>query len=533
MTFWTDSTIVLHWITSPPSTWKVFVSNRIAEIQRLTKNFQWRHIPTTDNSADRISRGAEPQQLLQGILWWSGPPCLLLSAEDWPDSIFALSPSMIEQQELAPLLRITAYCKRFAFNCRAAKQDRNSGKITLHEYDNALKSLISLSQQTAFSVELQYLRCQDGGKRSLRDAQFKSPIKNLDLMFDSIGLLRIHGRLSELPGSYDSRFPMVLAADHHLSKLIARSIHHQTLHAGPTQLLATIRQRFWPVSGRDLARRTVHHCVTCFRCCPKGRFGKSRGRSVRLFAVKAVVLDIVAGLSAAACVNSLRRFVSRIGRVRVIHCDNSTSFFGAFREVKEMRQQFIEQLKSSHWANECLEKGIEFQFIPPRAPHFGGLWGAAVKAFKHHLYRIMGSSPYHLDDLRTAVAQAEGILNSRPLTPLSNNPEDLSVLTPAHFILEYISLLHQRPAKWRKSPTEFKIGSMIILEKDNTPLQQWPLGRIVAVYPNKDGIVRVVDVRTQAGIRRRATTQVCLLPIEEPQNENHVDSAQPNIEELP
>ncbi|XP_058827079.1 uncharacterized protein LOC131687055 [Topomyia yanbarensis] len=218
VTFWTDSTIVLHWITSPPSTWKVFVSSRIAEIQRLTKNFQWRHIPTTDNPADRISRGAEPQQLLQDILWWSGPPCLLLSAEDWPDSIFALSPSMIEQQvterkstvalhvhspddslihaysELAPLLRITAYCKRFASNCRAAKQDRNSGMITLHEYDNALKSLISLSQQTAFNVELQYLRCQDGGKRSLRDAQFKSPIKNLDLMFDSIGLLRIHGR---------------------------------------------------------------------------------------------------------------------------------------------------------------------------------------------------------------------------------------------------------------------------------------------------------------------------------------------------
>ncbi|XP_058827078.1 uncharacterized protein LOC131687054 [Topomyia yanbarensis] len=287
-----------------------------------------------------------------------------------------------------------------------------------------------------------------------------------------------------------------------------------------------------------------------------------RGASVKVwvavyvcFAVKAVVLDIVAGLSAAACVNSLRRLVSRIGRVRVIHCDNSTSFVGAFREVKEMRQQFIEQLKSSHWANECLEKGIEFQFIPTRAPHFGGLWEAAVKAFKHHLSRIMGSSPYHLDDLRTAVAQAEGILNSRPLTPLSNNPEDLSVLTPAHFILgesvfclpepdlsnisinrlshfqatqrsindlwkrwskEYISLLHQRPAKWRKSPTEFKIGSMIIRKKDNTPPQQWPLGRIVAVYPNKDGIVRVVDVRTQAGIRRRATTQVCLLPIEEP-----------------
>ncbi|XP_065083391.1 uncharacterized protein LOC135705546 [Ochlerotatus camptorhynchus] len=109
------------------------------------------------------------------------------------------------------------------------------------------------------------------------------------------------------------------------------------------------------------------------------------------FAVKAVVLDIVAGMPAAACVNSLRRFVSRVGRVRVIHCDNSTSFVGAFREIKEMRQQLVQQLKFNEWANECLEKGIDFQFIPPRAPHCGGLWEAAVKSFKHHLVRIIGS----------------------------------------------------------------------------------------------------------------------------------------------
>ncbi|XP_065084180.1 uncharacterized protein LOC135706489 [Ochlerotatus camptorhynchus] len=150
-------------------------------------------------------------------------------------------------------------------------------------------------------------------------------------------------------------------------------------------------------------------------------------------------------MPAAACVNSLRRFVSRVGRVRVIHCDNSTSFVGAFREIKEMRQQLVQQLKSNKWANECLKKGIEFQFIPPRAPHCGGLWEAAVKSFKHHLVRIIGSSPYHFDDFRTTVAQAESIMNSRPLTPLSNHPEDLSVLTPAHFLLG-------EPAIWLPKP---------------------------------------------------------------------------------
>ncbi|XP_058449243.1 uncharacterized protein LOC131429209 [Malaya genurostris] len=616
MTYWTDSTIVLHWIRSPPSKWKVFVSNRIAEIQRLTRDYKWRHVSTTDNPADRISRGVEPQQLLHDSLWWNGPSFLLLSSEDWPESIIVTSPSLTEQQmlerkttvalhshvpdtsmihaysELAPLLRVTAYCQRFIANCRAAKSERSQGSITVHEYDKALKTLVRIAQVADFKAELKYLEGRGGG--SLKGFPSKSSIKDLDLIIDT-GLLRVHGRISKSAGTYDSRFPMVLPAKHHLTKLIAKSVHHQTLHAGPTQLLATLKQRFWPVRGRDLARRTVHRCITCFRCRPKisnqymaplpaaritaakvfehtgldycGPFLvrplAGRGASVKVwvavyvcFVVKAVVLDIVAGMSAAACVNSLRRFVSRVGRVRIIHCDNSTSFVGAYREIKEMRQQFIEQLKSSGWLNECLEKGIEFQFIPPRAPHVGGLWEAAVKSFKHHLVRIMGSSPYHFDDLRTAVSQAEDIMNSRPLTPLSTHPDDLSVLTPAHFLIgeptfclpepdqsnipvnrlshfqatqrsmhdfwkrwskEYISLLHQRPAKWRKNPTLFRIGSMVLLKKDNTPPKQWPLGRVIAVFPNEDNIVRVVDVRTQAGIRRRATTELCLLPIDEDQ----------------
>ncbi|XP_053686855.1 uncharacterized protein LOC128736399 [Sabethes cyaneus] len=285
-----------------------------------------------------------------------------------------------------------------------------------------------------------------------------------------------------------------------------------------------------------------------------------RGASVKVwvavyvcFAVKAVALDIVDGLSAAACVNSLRRFVSRVGRVRIIHCDNSTSFVGAARELRDMRRQYREQFASTSWANECLQRGIEFQFIPPRAPHFGGLWEAAVKKFKYHLIRIMKTTPYRLDDFRTAIAQAESIMNSRPLTPLSNDPSDLSVLTPGHFLIgespfqlpeqdyqqkplnrlsrfqatqraitdlwkrwstEYIGLLHQRPAKWRKVPPNFAVGTMVVLKTDCVPPKRWPLGRVVAVYPGADGITRVVDVRTQNGTRRRATSELCILPIE-------------------
>ncbi|KAK9752867.1 Pao retrotransposon peptidase [Popillia japonica] len=56
---WTDSTIVLAWIQTPPNLLKTFVANRIAQIQDLTNGSSWRHVPTSSNAADPLSRGME------------------------------------------------------------------------------------------------------------------------------------------------------------------------------------------------------------------------------------------------------------------------------------------------------------------------------------------------------------------------------------------------------------------------------------------------------------------------------------------
>ena len=73
---WTDSTIVLCWISAQPSNWKVFVSNRISFILETTTPSTWKHVPTEENPADCSSRGLMPQQLLHHQLWWSGPSWL-------------------------------------------------------------------------------------------------------------------------------------------------------------------------------------------------------------------------------------------------------------------------------------------------------------------------------------------------------------------------------------------------------------------------------------------------------------------------
>ena len=78
---WTDSTIVLSWIAGEPRMWKTYVSNRVSEIQDLTKKDNWNYITSENNPADIISRGANLNDLINVPLWWYGPPFLLQAVE--------------------------------------------------------------------------------------------------------------------------------------------------------------------------------------------------------------------------------------------------------------------------------------------------------------------------------------------------------------------------------------------------------------------------------------------------------------------
>ncbi|XP_024869955.1 uncharacterized protein LOC112453408 [Temnothorax curvispinosus] len=78
---------------------------------------------------------------------------------------------------------------------------------------------------------------------------------------------------------------------------------------------------------------------------------------------------------------------------------------------------------------------IHWHFIPPRAPNFVGLWEAAVKSAKHHIKRIVGDAHLTFEELYTVITQIEAIMNSRPLIPMSNDPNDMDVLTPGHFLI--------------------------------------------------------------------------------------------------
>jgi len=86
-------------------------------------------------------------------------------------------------------------------------------------------------------------------------------------------------------------------------------------------------------------------------------------------------------------------------------------------------------------------EGCDWKFIPPHAPHFGGLWEAAFKSMKYHLQRTLGSHIATFEELSTLIAEIETCLNSRPLCALSDDPFNPTYLSPGHFVIEPLTQL--------------------------------------------------------------------------------------------
>jgi len=81
---WTDSSIVLAWISKSSNYWKMFLKNRVKEIHDTFSADVWRHCPGVQNPADLHSRGMKLNDLLNNDLYWHGPKWLKSDKSHWP-----------------------------------------------------------------------------------------------------------------------------------------------------------------------------------------------------------------------------------------------------------------------------------------------------------------------------------------------------------------------------------------------------------------------------------------------------------------
>ncbi|CAK9831432.1 hypothetical protein ANTRET_LOCUS8425 [Anthophora retusa] len=594
---WTDSTIVLNWISKQPCLLKTFVANRVAEIQEKTEKTTWRHVRTQDNPADLLSRGQLPTQFKTNALWRHGPKWLSNNASNWPESKVTIVNELPELKRITcltatvrynddvlhryscinKLRRIIAYC------LRVRRANRATGPLTTSEVHEANLRIVRLLQATSFAKEISCLRSDEC-------LPTKSKLIPLNPFLDDQGILRVGGRLQNSTLPFSQKHPILLPKGHHITTLIIRDAHCLNHHAGITSTLCIIRQAYWPIDGKNATRKIVRQCVKCFRhnppdtnyrmgnlpasrvtenrpfsncgidyCGPffiKERRHRNRARVkvyVAVFvclATKAVHLEVVSDLTTDAFLAALKRFVGRRGICKNIYSDNGSNFIGANNELLELHEALQ---KDNRIRNFLIGKEITWHFMPPLSPHFGGLWEAAVKSFKHHLKRVVGDELFTYEQFETFAIEIEAILNSRPLTPLSSDPNDPSALTPSHFLIgnpltslpesdfratpanrlsswqhiqkvkqdfwtrwhkEYISHLNVRH-KWAKGSHTIKEGTVVVLKEDHLPPLSWHLGRVQIIHPGTDGIVRAVTVRTANGIYKRNVKQLAPLPLQD------------------
>lgn len=283
----------------------------------------------------------------------------------------------------------------------------------------------------------------------------------------------------------------------------------------------------------------------------KGRGHTTQKAWIAVFvclSTKAMHLDIVTDYSSKAFLAAFDRFVSRRGLPSTMWSDNGTTFHGADHELHE---SFRSVMHSNEVLSKCAVDGVNWKFIPPNAPHFGGLWEAGVKSVKGHLGRMLSDFAPTYEELYTMLCCIEACLNSRPLAPLRDDPESLDALTPGHFLTgsallsvpiytdpqericltnrwkqvtrlttsfwerwhrEYLHVLQTRN-KWERPTDSITLNDLVIIRTPNVPPATWPLARVVELLPGKDGHVRVARVRTATSEFVRPITQLCVVPL--------------------
>lgn len=599
---WTDSTVTLAWLTSHASRWKPFVANRVAAVQANMPNVVWKYVPTASNPADKATRGITPLDLDTCQLWWNGPDWLVESAR-WPSSPSVLQdPPVVEARIAAQVLvaqvswlddlirrhskfqrlvRVFAYCLRFCENVRKTIGNRELGYLTSSEITKSRTRLLIQAQEAHFSQEREQLA-------ELKPISRRSSLRSLNAFMDSDGLLRVGGRLNNAFLDYNEKHPIIIHKNTHLAFLITSQAHLDTLHGGPQLTLSHLLRQFWIIGGRSLVRSLTRTCGRCarFRVKPqiqlmgqlpkervtaeraflnsgvdyagpilmrtsKGRGHKSHKGFICVFvclATRAIHLEAVTDYSSAAFLAAFARFTSRRGRPSTLYSDNGTTFTGADNQLKELFSQASAQV---HEIAEVLAgQHTQWIFIPPHAPHFGGIWEAGVKAVKHHLRRTIGDTTLTFEELSTLLAKIEACLNSRPLHPLSADPSDLSALTPGHFLIgsaltsipepsllnvkrhclsrwqllthlrdhfwhrwstEYLHHLQER-TKWQRPTRSLQKGDLVLVKNDILPPTKWNMARIIDLHPGSDGLVRVATIRTSTTTLKRPIAKLCLLP---------------------
>ena len=209
--------------------------------------------------------------------------------------------------------------------------------------------------------------------------------------------------------------------------------------------------------------------------------------------------------------------------------DNGGNFVKANSELAkgltERNQTMIEETLQ--------QKHIQWNFNPPYCSHRGGTWERQIRTLREISMVTLNVQEVTYEVLETVLVQAEEIVNNRPITKISEDPCDPSVLRPSDLLLQfkrdvtpnvpicsadqykkswkhvqylvdlfwskwikfYVPELQTRQ-KWRKESPNFKVGDVVLISDIKTYRNLWPLGIVLEAKKSDDGLVRTLKLRS-------------------------------------
>lgn len=281
---------------------------------------------------------------------------------------------------------------------------------------------------------------------------------------------------------------------------------------------------------------------------------------------RAIHLELVPDNSTEAFLFALRRFIGRRGIPQSILTDNSTTFISAAENLKRLYNH-------PSVKNFVADRKISWEFIPKRAPWFGGYWERMISLTKTALKKSIGRNSISSDELRTLLVEIESILNDRPLTYASSDVEDSPAITPSQLMYgrrldssinypiqeldedyESDEMLNKRQKRcariiqafWLRWRSEYltslretqhrnsgsnsvAVGDLVHIHDECSRIN-WRMGVIESLIQGKDGHVRSVTLRTSTGKTSRPIAKLYPLEIRAISTSNHINDNKLNID---
>ena len=312
--YWTDSKVVLGYISNEARRFHIYVANRVQQIKEHTDTTQWHYVKSAENPADIASRGMHANELVEHSMWLKGPEFLWnenlpqdesetfplqsddpelkqksvksFACETASSDTFSLLDRLAYFSSWYKAKRAVALCLRYINKLRQhvsngpprkAKGTKrpNIHPLTVDEMKEAELLIIKHAQALSFKGEISTLRANrvigiPSGRKEHSSCKAnlngKSALRRLDPFLDTNGILRIGGRVQSATIPDELKYPIVLPRKGLVTNLVASHFHHKTLHQGRGMTVNEIRNNgFWIISCSAVVSNLIMKCVVCRR----------------------------------------------------------------------------------------------------------------------------------------------------------------------------------------------------------------------------------------------------------------------------